>query len=372
MMMIVTSSSTTNAQHRMRAQPLGIFDTPQWRINDEIIHLREWGTGFVHPLPSGRGRAGAIIGAARNSWLRIKSSPGVAPQHARLARAGDRWTLRDLGDSAAGVRVDGIEHSVVSLAPGSEIELGGITLIAESPRLVALRELLARFLSWAPERAGEVDLALRAVRMAALRRTPLLLCGCASDVLSAARLLHQHTFGNERPFVVCATRQATLASGRDAIIIANPLRALSAAAGGTLCIWQGRRLAKLVPAIQRPALRTQLMVCTAQPLPTDTLFRSPIVLPTLRRRAAELDRLIDEYLVEACAEFGGTFLPVDRTWIRRYDVATHASIESAARRAVALRRNDGAINRTARVLGMAHSALSEWVARRNMPDLAID
>jgi hypothetical protein len=111
------------------------------------------------------------------------------------------------------------------------------------------------------------------------------------------------------------------------------------------------------------------MVFTSQLLPTDTLFRSPIVLPTLQRRAAELDRLIDEHLVEARAELGGTFLPVDRMWIRRYDVATHARIESAARRVVALRGNGGSIKQAARVLGMAPSALYEWVGRRKIPDL---
>jgi hypothetical protein len=337
------------------------FGTQPWRILDSVVHLREWGTRIIHPLPLDQ--VGATIGAARNNWLRIQA-PGVAPQIALLARAGRCWTLRDLG----GVRLDGVAHSVVSLSPGSEIEIGGITLIAESPRLVALRGSLERLLGWAPDRAVDVDLAMRAVRRAALHREPLLLCGSVSDVLSAARLLHQHTFGNERPFVVCATRRAT-ASGRDAIIIAKPLPALRAAAGGTLCIWQGHRLAKLVPAIRRSTLRTQLMVFTFQPLPTDALFRSPIVVPTLRRRAAELERLIDEYLVEARAELGGTFLPVDRTWIRRYDAATHARIESAARRVVALRGNGGSVIRAATVLGMASSALYEWAGRRKIPDL---
>lgn len=37
----------------------------------------------------------------------------------------------------------------------------------------------------------EVDLAMRAVRMASLHRDPLFLCGSDGDVLSAARLLHQ-------------------------------------------------------------------------------------------------------------------------------------------------------------------------------------
>jgi hypothetical protein len=365
-----TTMMVTPRSAQLRAHAPDVIDAPPWRINDEVIHLRAWGTRILHALPSGLGRAGAIIGAARNCWLRIKSSPGIAPQHARLARAGDRWTLRNLGDSA-GVRVDGIEHSVVSLVPGAEIELGGITLIAESPRLVALRELIARLLGWAPERAGEIDLALRAVRMAALRRAPLLLCGVNGDVVTAARLLHRHTLGHERPFVICAPRRSLRRSTCDEPMISDALKALKAAASGTLCIWQGSESGRLMRAIhQLPTWPAQVMICTS---PLAAAFKVPIALPALRRRAAELERIIDAYLEDACAKAGGTFSSADRVWIRRHDAATHASIEFAARRAVALRSNDGAINRTARVLGMAHSALSEWVARRKIPGLvAVD
>ena len=365
--MTMTNSRQRRSMTSLPGTQLGDVGAQPWRIVDRIVHLREWGTRIIHPLRLGRGTP--IIGAARGSWLRI-AAPGVADQHARLTRSGSTWTLRDLG-SPRGVRLDGVPHSVVSLSPGSEIEIGDITLVAESQRLVALRESLERLLGWAPACAADVDLAMRAVRKAALHREPLLLCGSVSNVLSAARILHQHTFGNERPFVVCAAaRRVTAASGQNAIVIAEPRRALRAAEGGSLCIWQGRRLAKFIPAIKRPALRTQLMVFTAQPLPTDMLFRSPIVIPSLQRRAAaELDRLIEEHLVEARAELGGTFLPVDRAWIRRYDTDTHATIEIAARRIVALRGDGDSITRAAQVLGMATSTLSEWVSRRKIPDL---
>ncbi len=356
-------TSNRRASNR-RAALLNPFDTPSWRIDDELIHLREWGTAIVYPLSSGRGRTGAIIGAARNSWIRIKA-PGVAPQLARLARAGSRWILRDLR-GLAGVRLDGIAHSVGSLSPGSEIEIGGIRLIAESPRLVALREALARFLGWAPERAAAVDGALRAVRTAALH--PLFLCGIEGDVFPAARLLHQHTLGNA-PFVICAPGRRVKRIVYGEITINNADNALRAAAGGTLCIWQGPQLAKLITTVPRPTWPAQIMVCTSLPRQTDVLFRSQIALPALRRRVTELDRIINEYLVDACAELGGTFLPIDRARIRRYDSVTHARIASAARRIVVLRGNGGSIVRAARVLRMAHGALSEWVARRKIPDL---
>jgi hypothetical protein len=63
--------------------------------------------------------------------------------------------------------------------------------------------ILTRLLGWAPERGPEVDLAIRAVRIAALYHQPLIICGSDGDVVSAARLLHQHTLGAERPFIVC-------------------------------------------------------------------------------------------------------------------------------------------------------------------------
>jgi hypothetical protein len=87
--------------------------------------------------------------------------------------------------------------------PGVEIGIGGVTLIAESRLLVALRELLARLIGWAEGRRAEVDLALRSVRLAATRRESLPLCG---DGVSIARLLHRHALGDTRLFVVCDPR----------------------------------------------------------------------------------------------------------------------------------------------------------------------
>jgi hypothetical protein len=255
--------------------------------------------------------------------------------------------------SPGSVRLDGAIHSVVSLSPGSELEIGGIRLIAESRRLVALREILTRVIGWAPERGPEVDLAMRAVRLAALYHQPLLICGSDGDVVSAARLLHRQTRGP-----------------RQGIVIHDPRKALKAATGGTLCMWRGSQLDKFAASVQRPVLQAQLVVCTRQR--TDILHTSPLVIPLPRKRAVELDRIIDEYLVDACAEYGGMFLPADREWIRRFDAKTLARIEFATRRVVALRSNGGSITRTARLLGMTHSALSQWVARRNIPDLIVD
>lgn len=363
--------TASSAPYVLRVAPLS-RDVSRGRGDDEVVHLREWGTGVVHPLPRGLGRAGAIIGVGSESWLRLKKSPSVTSQQARLVRVGNRWTLHVLGATAS-VRVDGIEHSVVSLAPGSEIEVGNITLMAESHRLMAQREIVARLVGWAPQRAGEIDHGLQAVRMAALRRAPLLLFGLNGDVVTGARLLHRHTLGPDRPFVICAPRRSFKRSTLDETVINDALKALKAATGGTLCIWQGAEANRLMRAMpQQPTWPAQIMVCSSQR--PQAGLRAVISLPPLRRRAGEIDRIIDEYLVQACADMGGTFSPADRAWIRRYDGATHASIELAARRAAALRSPRsavarGAITHAARVLGMAHSALSEWVARRKIPGL---
>lgn len=315
-----------------------------WRIIDGILHLRRWGGRTTLPMPSGR-RTGTI-GGARGSWLRIRSAPGRV---AKLDRIDGAWVLKRLRD-AIEMRVDGVGHRVVSLSPGSEIEIGGVTLVAESERLVALRVVLAQLLGWTLDRALELDLAMRSVRLAALHRDPLLLCGREGDTTSAAHLLHQHTVGTDRPFVVYTGA-------------GSPFAALRAAATGTLCIRAGEPVRRLTSALQRPGANTQIMI--ASDSPRSVLLRAPIVLPRLRTRAARLDRCIDTYLTRACSDLGGETSPADRRWIRRHDGQTLGRIELAARRLVALRNSGGSITRAATMLGVAHSALSEWVARRH-------
>ena len=63
--MIVTKNSSDS-------EPL------RWDIIDDLVHLREWGTTTIYPLSPGRGAA--IIGAARNAWLRITAPSGGIAQ----------------------------------------------------------------------------------------------------------------------------------------------------------------------------------------------------------------------------------------------------------------------------------------------------
>lgn len=353
------------------ATPTAVGGPNEWLIDDAVIDLRMWGSKIVHHLPPTGGTL--TIGAAEGCWLQLKDPKGcVSRLHAKLVYEDGRWNLVDLR-SKNGISQDGARRVSFPLTPGVELGIGGVTLIAESRLLEALRTLLARLIGWSDERAGDVDLALRSVRLAATRRESLLLCG-EGDLVSIARLLHHHALGDARPFVVCDPRRVRAApNARTAANYNKGLAALSAAAGGTLCVWQSRQpddFEQVVIARRDPSCRVQLVVCTHTLLHSDPLIASPIVIPPLSERAAELNQIIDTYAVDAVAELGGAFTPADRASIRQNESATLAQIEKATRRLIAIRAAGGSITRAAHRLGMAHGALSEWVARRAIADTA--
>jgi hypothetical protein len=235
-------------------------------------------------------------------------------------------------------------------------------MLAESPMLCALQALLARFIGWSDERHEDVDRALYSLRVAATYREPLLLCG-PGNLVSVARLLHGHALG-DRPFVVCGPQE-------------SGLNALTAASGGTLCVWRDKLPAdfdEVVAAVRGAASRVLLVICAhALPRGTDiasqvvTVFRS-ILLPPLSHRARELTRIIDAYADDAIATLGGWLTPEDRTWIARNASDTLSQIEMATRRIVVLHACDESVKTAAKVLEMAHGSLSDWLARRTLPE----
>jgi hypothetical protein len=326
-------------------------DASDWRINDEPVHFRKWGAETTLPLSRSDGER--IIGTAK------------------LTRSDDGWMLKDLcGEN--GIRVDGTVRRECVLAPGVEVGLGGITLIVESPRWCALRDVVARLIGWSAERRAEVDRAMRAIRVAATRRESLLLCG-DGDLVSIARLLHRHALGDERPFIVCdARRRSNDGNGRHTANVRDGFEALAAAAEGTLCVWHGRlptRFNEVATAVRNPDSRVQLVVCAPTLLHGAPLISSPVILPPLVRRRDELPRIIQAYAADAAAELGGELLAVDRDWIQAHEAETLSQIEQATRRLLALRNARGRITRAANQLGLTHGALSEWLARRmRIPD----
>lgn len=97
-------------------------------------------------------------------------------------------------------------------------------------------------------------------------------------------------------------------------------------------------------------------------------------LPPLAGRAAELDRVIAEYTVDAVAELGAlraSFTDRDHAWVRQYAAMSLAEIEKATLRIVALRTSRN-LSRAAARLEMAPVSLASWIDRRTLrPVLAV-
>ena len=131
----------------------------RWAVDDEVTQLREWATELVFPLAAPPSPISSLaIGTASTCALRLGvEHPALAPVHARLQHGHGRWTIVDAG-SEHGLLIDGDRCARAELWPGLEISLGGaLTLVAESPRLIALRETLSRLLGWGDEQRAAVE-----------------------------------------------------------------------------------------------------------------------------------------------------------------------------------------------------------------------
>jgi pSer/pThr/pTyr-binding forkhead associated (FHA) protein len=343
----------------------------EWVIDDDVVRLREWGTDAIHVLPQPPIDV-YTVGTDTTCALRLEDpSQRVSRVHARLVRDQGQWRLRDT-DSKNGVRADGAHRREILLGPGLELGIGGITLVAESVLSIALRSFLARLLGWGSDRTAIVDQALRAVRMAAARRAALVLCG-GDDLVPIAHSLHRRSRGADRPFVVCDPRRKLReATVRSAESQATGMEALAAAAGGSLCV-HGRRLPcdfrEVAQLTRAPSSQVQLIVCARTPGDCERYCATPIGIPPLTGRGAELDRIIDEYAEDAMTELATprtAFAAADRTWVRQHASRSLPEIEKATRRLVALRISHTLSDAAAR-LGMAPVSLSRWIGRRHLP-----
>ena len=343
----------------------------EWSIDDIVMRLRVWASDIIRVLPASPVNEWTV-GAASTCALRLEDPSGrVSRLHACLVRENGRWVLRDLG-SKNGIRLDGARRTAITLEPGAEIGIGGLTLIAESSRSIALRGFLARVLGWRSDRLEVIDHALRSIRMAATHRMALVLCG-DGDLVPMARSLHRQALGVERPFIVCDPRRRQgEANVRSATNYEVGMEGLAAARGGSLCV-RSQRLPRdfnaVVAALRDPACQVQLVVCTEQPADCEPYLAVPIIVPPLARRADELDRIIAEYAEDAIAELGAArngFGPVDRAWVRRHSAASLPDIEKGTLRLVAIRASRNISNAAAR-LGMAPVSLARWIGRRELP-----
>jgi hypothetical protein len=326
-----------------------------WAIDDAVVRLRVWGDDRAFELPAS---GECVVGAAADCDVQLDDPTGcVSRHHARLARDGGAWTLRDL-DSTNGVREDGERRQAFQLAPGVEIEIGGVMLVAESARLASLRGYLARVLGWAMR--ADVDRALRAVREMATIRATLVLCG-AGELVGIARRLHGIALGDDRAFVECG---------------AEGVAAFTRADRGTLCMLAGKLpddFARLAPSLLSTSMRVRSVICAnARDDAAEAVAAigrtTTIEIPPLSARAGELARLIDAFAADAVAAHGapGTcFREHEMTWLGELGLDTLGEIEEVTHRLVAL-RNWG-VTEGAKRLGISHVALSKWARRRKIP-----
>jgi FHA domain len=344
----------------------------EWRINDDVVRLREWGTEIIHRLPQAPWDS-AVIGTAESCSLQVVDPSGfTSREHARLDRGPSGWLVRDL-DSKNGTRVDGARRAEVRLEPGIELGIGSLTLVAESRRLIELRSFIARLLGWKANRMAVVDFALRSIRQAATRRLPLVLCG-PGDLIAVANSIHRHAIGSRKPFVMCDPRRREgEANVRSAGNTETGIAAMQLALGGSLCVWS-RRLPHDFPdvrlALHDPATRVQLIVCAESRRHTKAYHVEPIVVPPLSSRPQEISRIVDEYADEAAAAMSAAvhLTAADRDWILRNSASSITEIAKGTRRLLAIRQHDDNIAAAARALGMAPISLSRWIGRRALPE----
>jgi len=343
----------------------------EWAIDDELFRLRQWGTDITYLLPRPPIIEIEVGAAAECALCLVDESNRVSRHHARIQRESAGWVVHDLR-SKNGIRFDGTRRPMQLLQPGIEVGIGGLTLIAESRRLAALRSVLARLLGWGSDQLVTIDLALRALRLAAANRTPLALCG-EGNLVPIARAIHRHTLGDDRPFVLCdPRRRAPDATVRTAENVQPAFAALVAAQGGSLCIWSERLphdFAQVRAALRAQHVRVQLIVCMHDPGDGQAFEATRIAIPPLKGRLHELPRIIEEYASDATASLSAPvrFTAAERAWIASHAAASLPEIEKGTRRLVAIRHTGGNITAAAEILGMSAVALRAWVERRGLP-----
>ncbi|HEY4242193.1 MAG TPA: FHA domain-containing protein [Kofleriaceae bacterium] len=328
---------------------------------DELVRLREWGTDNTFALPRDGGPFTA--GASEQNALCIDDADHkISRRHLELWRDGATWFARDLG-SSNGTLFDGVPRTRSALDDGMQIQLGGLTLVAESPRQRALRLLVARTLGYGPAMMVTVDRALHALRELRRCRTPLRLCGRGNIVWIARALTERCVPG--APFVVCDPRREEHGdeSTRSAETVPTAAEALALAPNGTICAWADRlpRDWPALDAITPPIPR--LVLCARSVSAFKPFTRSAIEFPPLQTRMDELPRLIAELADDAATTLAVSpddLTPSDREWVVAHETADLATLDKAIRRLMVL-HDAGSTSGAAARLGLTRSSLRDWL-----------
>jgi hypothetical protein len=324
-----------------------------WHCDDVVVRLRLWGSEYAHRLPD-RG-VPLKLGSARTCDVRLEDSEGLLSRvHAMLVPVPTGWEIRDRG-SKNGMKVEDCRATTSTLQAGMKIQLGGLTLVAESLQFIDLRSLVCRLMGWSPERQLDVDEALQRLRDCALRRTPLVLLG-NEDLAPVAARLHGLTVGPGAPFVTYGGGDVTAA--------------VDAARSGTLCVPIRRRatastIVDAVHILDLPA-RPRLVLCASQASDTAAVSAKPgplavIAIPPFSARAGEIARLVRETADDLARDMGVVSTGFTRHDLERLQAMRFsgvADLEGSLRRVIAMRT--WGVTEGAKRLGMQHSSLSEW------------
>jgi hypothetical protein len=339
--------------------------------SNAVIGLREWGSAkglLLRALSTGQtgDRSGNRSGVNAG-----RSNPDMGASGVQAVHEAKVWRVRDW-QGIAGLRQDGVPCREVILTAGSEIALGGMTLVAESLRSILLRKFCCRLIGWGDARLGDIDRALRAIRAAGTRRAPLFLRG-EGDMVLVAQALHRRTHGERARFIVADPKRGEQsATLRNPASRADGIAAMRAAAGGSLCIREERPpvdFDAVLRTFREPDNSAQLFVCMRPGTRARDAWLSGAELidfPSLDSRESELSRIIAEYASEATTLLKASescFLDIDREWVSRVSAQSLPDIAKGTLRAVAIRMSRN-LKEAARVLGMAPVSLSRWLARR--------
>lgn len=331
--------------------------------DDEIVQLREWGTERTCKLSPRPPQDSTVKMCA----LRV-GDVEISSERIELIHDRNQWRIQ-AREKTAGLRQDGELRQRFILTPGVEVGIGTTTLIAESLRFIALRGFCALVLGWGASRMRAVDLALRAIRLAAAARSSLVLHG-GGDLVPLAYALHHRVLGAPAPFVVCDPRRKNQpVSNRAPANRRSALAAFEMAAGGSLCVSNRRwppDMRELLELRHQSDRRVQLIVCTQRP-GRDQLLSSvmPIHVPSLRARETELSRIVHEYAGDALAALSApdsAFSDEDLRWVMQ-GARSLSEIEKATLRVVALNVTHN-VRQAARLLGIAAVSLSRWLDLR--------
>jgi FHA domain len=324
-------------------------DYAEWVTEEDVVQLREWGTDMTHTLPraprplpgtSGEQTLHWYIGASPRCYVILHDPSGqTSERHAILSRDSLGWRIGRASQNS--LRVDGVLRNSTELAPGMEVQIGGTLLVAESLRMVRLREFVARLLGWSAERQSAVDQALRAIRLSSKSGSRLVLRG-EGNLAGAAYDIHTRLYADGHPFVLCETPSSSATANlRRIATLENGVLALMGAKGGTLCI-QGHHhhadCLRLVNMLQSSNARVQMVVCSRAPTRRDYTSGFLVEVPSLCSRQSELKKLVGEYCADAAIALGlrdSTAITEIREWVLHNASATIGDIEQATYRLVA-------------------------------------